>query len=103
MAFESRPDFIDSRLDTFEHHGVLQNYMAAMNLVDPLEVLDHYNIDHVLVLEQQPIAYLLKHTPGWQLASQEKVGQETYVLYAQDLRSSPSPGSRPSLPAIPHP
>ena len=103
MAFESRPNFIDSRLDTFEHHGVLQNYMAAMNLVDPLEVLDHYKIDHVLVLEQQPIAYLLKRTPGWQLASQEKVGQETYVLYAQDLRSSPSPGSRPSLPAIPHP
>lgn len=100
MAFESRPDFIDSRLDTFEHHGVLQNYMAAMNLVDPLEVLDHYKIDHVLVLEQQPIAYLLKHTPGWQVASQEKVGQETYVLYAQ---SSPIPDSQPSIPANPHP
>ena len=103
MAFESRLNFIDSRLDTFEHHGVLQNYMAAMNLVDPLEVLNHYKIDHVLVLEQQPIAYLLKHTPGWRLAGQERVGQETYVLFAQDPALASIPNAKPFMPATPNP
>lgn len=95
MAFESRPPFIDSRLDTFEHHGVLQNYMAAMNLVDSFEILDHYQIDHVLVLEPQPIAYLLKHTPGWQLARREQVGAQTFVLFARVPGSSLSDPSAP--------
>src|SRR5262249_46977084 len=67
MAFESKPTLIDSRLDTFEHHGVLQNYLGAMNLSQPLEVLDHYRVDHALLLDGQPLAYLLQHTPGWSL------------------------------------
>jgi hypothetical protein len=88
MAFDSRSSFLDSRLDTFEHHGVFQDYMAAMNLVDPLAVLNRYKVDHVLVLDLQPIAYLLKHTPGWQLVRSEKVGQQTFVVFARNPRST---------------
>ena len=62
-AFESWTSLIDSRLDTFEHHGVLQNYLSAMSQVDPLQVLDRYKIDHVLVLEQQPLASTCSNAP----------------------------------------
>jgi hypothetical protein len=86
MAFDSRPSFIDSRLDTFEHHGVFKNYMSAMNLVNPLQVLDHYQVDHVLVLELQPIAQFLNHIPGWKLVHREKVGEAYYVLFVRDLK-----------------
>ncbi len=64
MAFEGKPDLVDSRVDTFEHHGVLQNYLAAMNILDAPAVLDSYRIDHVLVQEQQPLGVLLANLPG---------------------------------------
>ena len=83
MAFESRSAFVDSRIDTFEHHGVFQDYMRAMNIMDPLEVLERYRIDHVLVLDRQPLSYLLKHTPGWKQTMREKYQIDDYVLYAR--------------------
>ncbi len=84
MAFESKPPLIDSRLDIFEHHKVLQHYLSAMNLVNSFEVLDYYRIDHVLVQERQPISYLLRHTAGWKLVGTEKAMQDSYVLFARD-------------------
>ena len=83
MAFESRPSFIDSRLDTFEHHGVLQDYLGAMNQVGPLQILDRYKIDHVLVLQEQPIAYLLERTPGWTIARREQTTGGEFVLLSR--------------------
>ncbi len=62
MAFLSKPDFIDSRFDIFEHQGVLADYLKTMYLISPLEVFDKYHIDHVLVTDTMPVAYLLKHT-----------------------------------------
>jgi hypothetical protein len=83
MVFDGKSPFVDSRIDTFEHHGVFQDYLRAMNMVDPLEVLDRYRIDHVLVLDAQPASYLLKRTPGWKEASREKSASGDYVLYAR--------------------
>jgi hypothetical protein len=83
MAFEAKSAFVDSRIDTFEHHGVFQDYLRAMNLIDSLEVLDRYRIDHVLVLETQPISYLLKHTPGWRVTKRENCGTGHYVMYTR--------------------
>jgi hypothetical protein len=90
MAFESRPSFIDSRLDTFEHHGVLQDYLGAMNQVGPLQVLDRYKIDHVFVLEEQPIAYLLERTPGWTIARREQTTGGEFVLLSRAAAASSS-------------
>jgi hypothetical protein len=90
MAFESRPSLIDSRLDTFEHHGVLQNYLAAMYVDDSLEVLDYYKIDHVLVQERQPLSYLIKHMPGWQVLTRERASDDTYVLYERSSAFTPA-------------
>lgn len=83
MAFEGKSAFVDSRVDTFEHHGVFQDYLKAMNLVDSLEVLDRYRIDHLLVLDTQPVSYLLKHTPGWKEAMRENCEMGPYVMYVR--------------------
>lgn len=83
MTFESKPAFIDSRFDVFEHHGVMAAYLQAMYLVRPLEIFDQYRIDHVLVTDTMPIAYLLKRTPGWTIVQQEKTGQDLYVMFAR--------------------
>jgi len=83
MTFQQKPVFIDSRFDVFEHKGVLGDYLKAMYLATPLEVFDQYRIDHVLVTESMPVAYLLKHVPGWTLIKREKVGTDTYVTFAR--------------------
>ena len=83
MTFQQKPVFIDSRFDVFEHKGILGDYLKAMYLATPLEVFDQYRIDHVLVTESMPVAYLLKHTPGWTLIEKEKVGADTYVIFAR--------------------
>jgi hypothetical protein len=84
MAFDSKANFIDSRIDTFEHHGILQDYLKTMSMVDSLELLDRYRIDHVLVLNAQPLSYLLKHTQGWKETMREKRDSDSYVLYARE-------------------
>ena len=83
MTFESKPEFIDSRFDIFEHRGVLAAYLQAMYLVRPLELFDQYKIDHVLVTDTMPVGYLLKHTAGWTQIERETTGKDIYVLFAR--------------------
>jgi hypothetical protein len=80
MAFDSKSSYIDSRLDTFEHHGVLKDYLEAMRIQQPLEVLDRYGIDHVLFPEHTPLAYLLERMPGWRVEKREGEGSDFYIL-----------------------
>ena len=94
MTFESKPEFIDSRFDIFEHEGVLADYLRAMYLVSPLEVFDQYHIDHVLVIETMPVGYLLKHTPGWTLIKREKAQEGVYVTFARTPGAPPGSTSR---------
>ena len=54
-----------------------------MYLISSLEVLDHYRIDHVLVTDTVPVAYLLKHTAGWTIVKSEKTGDDTYLTFAR--------------------
>lgn len=88
MAFQSKPDFIDSRFDTFEHHGVMQDYLRIMQVDRPLPLLEGYGIDHVLVRDVQPLASLLQTMPGWHLEMKEKAWEGSYVLYAREPASS---------------
>jgi hypothetical protein len=83
MTFLSKPVFIDSRFDIFEHQGVLADYLQAMYLASPLEVFDKYRIDHVLVTDTMPVAYLLKHAAGWTIVRREKTGEDIYVTFAR--------------------
>jgi hypothetical protein len=83
MTFQSKPEFIDSRFDIFEHEGVLADYLKTMYLAAPLEVFDQYHIDHVLLIETMPAGYLLKHTPGWTLTKREKTEDGFYATFAR--------------------
>ena len=84
MDFESKPTFMDSRFDSFEHHGVMQDEGRIMNLSDSFELMDKYRIDHVLLRESMGLSYLLQHTPGWRVVMREKAWESNYILYAKD-------------------
>ena len=83
MAFESRSSFIDSRLDIFEHEGILAAYLDAMTVHKPFELLEREHIDHVLVSAQAPLGYVLQHSSAWREVGREGSGPETYVLWAR--------------------
>jgi hypothetical protein len=83
MTFQSKPEFIDSRFDVFEHEGVLADYLKAMYLVSAFEVLDQHHVDHVLLTDTMPLTYLLKHSAGWTIVKRERTGDDVYVLFAR--------------------
>ena len=83
MDFNSKSPMVDTRWDIFEHQGVFQDYLDIMRIKEPLKLLDKYRIDHVLVSESWPLAYLLERTPGWRVEKREGQGDDTYVLLAK--------------------
>jgi hypothetical protein len=97
MAFQSKPSFIDSRFDSFEHVGVMQDSQSIMYGQNALELMAKYRVDHVLLLEGMPLSYLLQHTPGWQVEAREKAWEGNYVLYAKTPgAAAPSASCAPS-------
>lgn len=66
------PVFIDSRVDVFEHNGVLADYLHAIRIEDSLQILDKYSIQYVLFENHRPLTYLLQHTSGWKVDYQDK-------------------------------
>lgn len=83
MDFELTPNYIDSRIDTFEHHGIFKNYLDIVQMKQPLELLDQGHLDHVLFPDDTPLVYLLERTPGWHIVSREGQGSNRYVLFAR--------------------
>ncbi len=99
MTFMGKPDFYDSRVDIFEHNGILQDYLTAMHGIDVFEMLDKYKIDHVLVMKNMPMAYILSHTSGWHLSGTEERNDQIFVMYAKD--TVPNPAQNSSKPISP--
>jgi hypothetical protein len=87
MAFESQPNFIDPRLDTFEHHGIFKNYLDIIQIKQPLELLNSGKIDHVLFPDDTPLVYVLERSPDWGIVSREGQGADRYVLFARTSQS----------------
>ena len=85
MDFQSKPSFIDTRFDSFEHLGIMSDYRSLIQAHDAFELLDKYRIDHALLKDDLPITYLLEHTPGWRVVMRENAWQGEYVLLAKDL------------------
>jgi hypothetical protein len=81
MDFDSKPTFMDSRNDVFEHHGIFQDFLAISNLGDPLRLLDSYRIDHVLIHANTPLSYLLERTKGWRIKTSEGTGENAFNLF----------------------
>ena len=77
MAFQSKPTFIDTRFDSFEHLGVMRDSENILQGQDAFELMDKYRVDHALVKDNYPIAYLLQRSPAWTLVTREKaLGRE---------------------------
>jgi hypothetical protein len=91
MDFESKPVFIDTRFDSFEHLGVMADARSILNGQNSFELMDKYHVDHALVKDDVPIAYLLGHNPGWRLEKQEKAWEGQYLLFS---RLSPPAAAR---------
>jgi hypothetical protein len=83
MDFNLKPTFIDTRWDTFEHHGVFNDYLDIFRLRNALPLLEKYRIDHALLLKDQPLTYVLERTPGWSVLRVEGVGSDRYELLAK--------------------
>jgi hypothetical protein len=86
------PVFIDSRVDVFEHHGVLRDYLDAVHLRNTFAVFRKYDISAVLFPANAPLTYLLLHTPGWAVGYRDK----TAVLL---VRESAAAGSTDAVQA----
>lgn len=83
MDLNSKPTFVDTRWDIFEHGGVLRDYLDIVAFRDPYKLLDKYRIDHVLVQASLPLATLLEHTPGWRVERREGTGGGAFELFAR--------------------
>ncbi|HEU5350745.1 MAG TPA: hypothetical protein VFU55_04055 [Terracidiphilus sp.] len=92
MDFDSKPIFIDSRFDIFDHQGVLHDYLATEGIGEaPLKMLDKYRIDHALLTKGMGLAYVLEHAPGWRLDSSETCGNTVYLLFARTSAAATAP------------
>jgi hypothetical protein len=98
MDFYSKPTFVDTRWDTFEHHGVLQDILDITRFHEPLKLLDKYRIDHVLLNAGDPLVFLLERTPGWQVEKREGTGDAARVLLAKTAGDG---GDQPQCAAAP--
>ena len=65
--------FIDGRTDIFVYNGTFDDYVKAVSIQTPFEILDKYKIDYVLLEPQQPLGYLLEHSPAWRPIYTDKV------------------------------
>ena len=72
FAPELKPG-IDGRADIFVYKGVFMDFLDAMALKEPFEILDKYQIDYVLVQPKQPMTYMLEHSPSWHVIYEDKV------------------------------
>jgi hypothetical protein len=71
MDFQGKPTFVDTRWDSFEHIGVMKDYLDIVSCREPLQGLARYRIDHVLIPKEVPLADVLMHSGGWRSARVE--------------------------------
>lgn len=65
--------FVDGRADVFVYNGIFDETVKAMSGDDSFEILDKYRIDYVLFQPNQPLTYLLGHSPGWRVIYKDDV------------------------------
>ena len=70
-------EFMDGRVDIFDHNGVMADYLKVIDIQNPTAVLDKYQIRFVLLPQGGALGYVLGHDPGWKTAYQD---QQTVVF-----------------------
>jgi hypothetical protein len=64
--------FVDGRDSIFVSNGTFDDYVSAVLIRQPFEVLDKYRIDYVLLEPDRPLGYLLAHASAWRLIYSDK-------------------------------
>ncbi len=64
---------IDGRADIFVYNGVFDDVVKATAIQGSLGILDKYQIDYALLSPDQPLTYLLEHSPAWRTIYSDKV------------------------------
>lgn len=103
MDFMGKPTFVDTRWDTFEHHGIMQDFIDILHSRDSLKLLDKYKIDHVLLRQEEPLIYWLERTPGWKVVRQEGSGHEQYELMERSSANGTASAGCAASTVPPHP
>ena len=83
------PVFIDSRVDIFEYHGIVREFMNLSSLHDPLERLDQERIGYVFLNSKNPVTYLLKQVPAWKVRYSDDVA----TLFERTQPATPAAGA----------
>jgi hypothetical protein len=96
IDFNGKPTFVDTRWDIFEHQGIMKDFIDIVRLQNSLSLLDKYRIDHVLLRQEDPLAYLLERTPAWKVVRKEGNERNQYELFAR--MPSSQTGSAACLP-----
>lgn len=65
--------FTDSRADIFVYNGAFDDYVSAVRIRRPFEVMDKYRMDYALLEPDQPLVYVLKRDPNWREVYSDKV------------------------------
>jgi len=81
--------FIDGRADIFVYNGTFDEHFNATMIKKPIEMLDKYRIDYVLLGSQQPLAYVLEHSPGWRPIYSDEVAK----LYGRQSQADVAAGA----------
>ena len=71
-APELKP-FIDGREDIFIYNGTFDDYMKAVDIDKPVEVLDKDRIHYVFLERAWPLAYFLRHSAEWRLIYTDQI------------------------------
>jgi hypothetical protein len=69
--------FTDGRADIFAYNGTFDDYVKTVLIQSPLQVLDKYKFDYVLIEPGHPLEYLLRHSPEWR----PKYSDDVAVLF----------------------
>lgn len=73
-ALPEKKVFIDGRADIFDWTGVLREYVQWMSLEkDPRDLIEKYDIRHVLLKADAPHIQVLRYLPGWREAYSDDV------------------------------
>jgi hypothetical protein len=89
MDLHTKSTFLDTRYDTFLHHGVMQDYFRIESIDHPQNLFSKYQIDHVLVHVNSKLYVWLEQSPAWRLERSEGF----YALFAK----AADPHGLPSL------
>jgi hypothetical protein len=69
LAYHARqiPVMIDSRADIFEYNGAFKDYLDAIALKNPAEVMEKYKIRYVLFGRNTPLVLFITQTSAWKV------------------------------------